>query len=207
MSARRPWFTLAAVFVVFALGGAATVSAQPSRGRFEVGAAVTALRLSSFDATSAGIAGRFTVNATDWLAADAELAFTPHDDVVLAAPGFDFRTSYFRRRIEAFAGPKVGVRNDSVGVFARIRPGVTQLTDRGIGCTGEVCALALLARPDYRPEFALDLGGGVEFFPFGRAVARIDVGDTIIRHRSAAPPCRDCSTHNFASRFGVGLRF
>ena len=71
-----------------------------------------------------------------------------------------------------------------------------------------MCALMLFARPEYRTEFALDLGGIVEFYPTRRTVARVDFGDVMIRHRSAAvPPCSDCTSHNFTSRFGIGLRF
>ena len=68
--------------------------------------------------------------------------------------------------------------------------------------------LMLLAVPEYRTEFAFDLGGVLEFYPSARTVARIDAGDTMIRHRSSAvPPCQECTTHNFSSRFGVGVRF
>ena len=63
--------------------------------------------------------------------------------------------------------------------------------------------------PEYRTEIALDLGRVFELYPSARTVIRMELGDTIIRHRSIAPPCfgTSCTSNNLASRFGVGLRF
>jgi hypothetical protein len=38
---------------------------------------------------------------------------------------------------------------------------------------------------------------------------RFDLADTMIQHRSFAPPCwrSTCTSHNLSSRVGVGLRF
>jgi len=49
----------------------------------------------------------------------------------------------------------------------------------------------------------------LELYPSGRSVARFEVGDTIVRHRSTAPPCfsGDCTSHNLGSRVGFGVRF
>ncbi len=56
---------------------------------------------------------------------------------------------------------------------------------------------------------AEDLGGVLELYPTGRTVARFDLRDTMIGHRSFAPPCPTgtCSSHNVSTRPGVGLRF
>ena len=80
---------------------------------------------------------------------------------------------------------------------------------KGINCLGEVCTrmLFLLARPEYRTEFATNLGGVLEFYPSPSIVARVDLGTTLIRHRSFAPPCDDCTSTNFSSRVGFGFRF
>jgi hypothetical protein len=68
--------------------------------------------------------------------------------------------------------------------------------------------LLLLARADYRTEFAMNLGGVLEFYPSPRIVTRLDLGTTLIRHRSFAPPrCDGCTSSNFSSRVGVGFRF
>jgi hypothetical protein len=110
-----------------------------------------------------------------------------------------------------FAGVKLGMRGERLGIFAKVRPGFARLTDRGQECLGIDCARVLMLRalPSYRTEFALDLGGGLEFYPSARTVTRLELGDTMIRHRSLAPPCpaSTCTSHNLSSRFGVGLRF
>jgi hypothetical protein len=123
----------------------------------------------------------------------------------------DLRIAYNRRRADAFFGLKLDVRRDKVGVFAKVRPGFTRLTEAGgeQNCAGTVCPLVLLIRPEYRTEFGLDVGGVLEFYPSMRTVARFELGDTLIRHRSLAPPCwlSNCTSHNLSSRLGVGLRF
>ena len=106
-----------------------------------------------------------------------------------------------------FAGPKAGVRSGRLGVFAKARPGCTRLFDRGLGCSGEICALILLAGPVYRTEFAMDLGGVVEVYPSGDSLLRFDLGTTVVRHRSLAPPCHDCTTRHLAASLGAGWRF
>ena len=187
------------------------VASAQSLGRFEVGGQVSALRIQDFGSTPAGFGGRVSYDLLDWLSVESELNFFPRDTITLdAQPGGDLRVAYRRQRSEAVFGPKLGMRSERFGVFAKVRPGLVHLSDQGVDCVGEVCALAtmLLARPVYRTEFALDLGGVFEFYPSARTVARIDVGDTMIRHRSqAAPSCPNCTSHNFASRVGIGLRF
>ena len=90
----------------------------------------------------------------------------------------------------------------------KLRPGVTRLYHKCFGCVGEGCALVLIARNIYRTELAFDFGGGVEFYPSRRTVARLELGDTVISHRSFAPPCPSgCASHNLSSRVGLGVRF
>ena len=163
------------------------------------------------DSISAGVGVRGSYEFSEWLAADAEFGFFPRDRAEFELGGTGAfgggATHYDRRRITAFAGVKAGVRSGRLGVFAKARPGVTRLFDRGLGCTGEICALILLARPDYRTEFAMDLGGVFEVYPSPGSLVRFDLGTTIVRQRSFAPPCRDCTTRNLSSSLGVGWRF
>jgi hypothetical protein len=190
---------------------ARSASAQPAASRFEVGVQAAVLRLSDFGGANTGIGGRFSASLSRWITADVEVNFFPNDDIVLPVSSFapDLRVAYARRRADAFAGVKVGWRGERLGIFAKARPGLTRLTHQGLSCAGEVCALMLFVLPEYRTEFALDLGGVVEVYPSGRTVARVELGDTMIRHRSAAPPCPSgaCTSHNIATRFGMGLRF
>jgi hypothetical protein len=198
--------------VILVLGSAAAVpdaAAQSPGGPFEIGAQLAVLRLSDFGVTSAGIGGRASVDLARWLTVEGEATFFPHDDLLIAQTTLPNgpHVSYHRRRAEAFFGPKMGYRGDRFGVFGKVRPGFARLTDKGIGCVGEVCSLMLLVRPLYRTEFALDYGGILDVYLSRHTLARVDLGDLLIRHRSLAPPCQRCTSHNFTSRVGIGFRF
>jgi hypothetical protein len=186
--------------------------AQPDRLRLEVAGHLTTLRLSDFGTTNTGAGARVSFDLTRWVAVEGETNVFAKDYVEIQSfPAFapDIRLGYDRRRLEGFVGAKAGFRWERFGVFGKVRPGLTRLYDKGINCVGDVCALVLmlLARPEYRTEFALDLGGVLEFYPTTRIVARLDLGSTNIRHRSSAPPCAECTSRNFSSSLGVGFRF
>jgi hypothetical protein len=208
MNARTLGFSFA---LLACLCSASIATAQPSSSRVEVGGQASFLHLSDFETTPAGFGGRVSFDLTRWAALEAEADFFPRDDAIF--PPSDLTPAlgiiYRRTRANALFGAKLGWRSDRFGLFGKVRPGFTRLSDGGVECAGEVCALVLLARPEYRTEFALDLGGVFEFYPSARTVARFDLGDTMIRHRSSAPPCwgSSCTSHNLTSRIGVGLRF
>lgn len=201
------------ILTAAAFAVASPASAQGRDSRFEIGAQASVLRLSDFDSTSAGVGGRFSVDLTPQLAIETEFNLFPSDDILLPVSSTvpDLRLAYYRRRADAFFGLKVGRRQEKVGLFAKARPGFVRLTDKGQQCLGADCArvLLLLARPDYRTELAFDVGGGLEVYLLPRTVARVELGDTIIRHRSTAPPCpgSSCTSHNVSTRLGLGVRF
>jgi len=203
----QPWPIPGLVIIVcLAAGNAAAQTAVP---RFEVGGHFSTLRIGEAGNTNAGIGGRAGYDFSRWLAVEAETSFFPRDriDVEMGVAPIT-TTRWSRRRLEGFLGPKVGVRGERVGAFAKVRPGFVTLTNTGLGCAGDICPLILLPRPEYRTEFALDLGGIFEFYPTPRSIARFDLGTTAIRHRSqGVPPCRDCTTKNLSTSLGVGFRF
>lgn len=202
---------VAAGLLCVVTGGLSAAVAQTAPPRVEVGGQLNVLRLSDSSDTNIGFGGRVTVNLTPWLGLEGEYQFVPDDEINLTSVQPDGRTAglrYERRRSTALFGVKAGYRGERIGVFAKARPGFTALADRGVACLGDVCALMLLAVPEYRTEFAFDLGGVVEFYPSARWVVRADVGTLIIRHRSSAPPCGDaCTTSNLATSVGFGVRF
>lgn len=187
--------------------------AQTASGRIEVGGGASVHRLTRSDTTTAGMTGRVSFDITSWLSAEAEVTLFPSDDIVIrdSVLMVDFGIVHSRRRADGLFGLKIGHRGSRYGVFAKVRPGFTHLTNQGVECIGEDCArILILFAPDrYRTEFALDLGGGFEFYPSRRTVARFEFGDTMIRHRSFAPPCwaNTCTSHNFTTRIGGGIRF
>jgi len=199
-----------AILMLVTLMGVRPALAQATYGAFELGAQTTLLRLSNFGQTNAGIGGRASFDLSRWASVEAELNFTPRDNATYTSTSISgdvMRTIYHRRRADALFGMKLGPRGHRLGAFARVRPGFVQLTDKGIECAGPMCILALFMKPEYHTELALDLGGTMEFYPSARTVARLDLGNLMIRHDRLAPPCSTCVTHNFISRVGFGLRF
>jgi hypothetical protein len=207
-AAHRVLLTLTAVMC---FGSLERAFAQGSNPRFEVGGQLGALRLSDFAATSVGLGGRLSYDLSRWITIEGEYSVFPHDDIAIVSSGTPSgpAIAYQRRRSEGFVGPKMGIRGERVGVFAKVRPGLSRLSHKGVLCTGEVCALMLLAVPGYRTEFALDAGGVLEFYPSARTDLRLDLGTTLVRHRSSAPPCwgDGCTSSNFTSSLGFGVRF
>ena len=199
------------------LAGAAGIrpaSAQTPGERLEVATTLNLLRLSDFSSISTGLGGRVAFDLTPTIAFESELAFYPKDRIEGQPFGTgigSYRIVGDRRRTDVLFGVKVGTRHERYGLFAKARPGFTRLADRGTACEGPGCAviLMLVAPYSYRTEFAFDFGGGVELYPSARTVARFDVGDTMIRHRSSAPPCptSTCTSHNLSTRLGIGYRF
>lgn len=202
--------TIVGVLVALVVG-TGSASAQVEPPRVEIGGQLNVLRLSDSSDTNIGVGGRVTVNLTRWLGLEGEYQFIPNDQLELGETleGNVVGIRYERRRSTALFGVKAGYRGERFGVFGKVRPGVTALSDRGVECLGDVCALMLLAVPEYRSEFAVDVGGVVEFYPSSRWVARFDVGTLMIKHRSSAPPCAagGCTTSNLAMSFGLGVRF
>jgi hypothetical protein len=190
---------------------AESIYAQRHRSKFEIGGQIATLRLSDSDGkTNTGFGGRLSYDLLPWMALEGEMNLFENDLLEQRStnPIFsDYRLGYERRRVEAFFGMKAGSQWKRLGVFGRVRPGFSRLFNQGIGCVGEPCTRMLLAPVEYETEFALDLGGGVEFYPTARTITRVDLGSTFIRHRSLAPPCRECTSRNFASRVGVAWRF
>lgn len=181
-----------------------------TRSPFQVGAQLATLRVGDLGSTNAGVGGHMSFDLRRWVSVEGELNVFPRDTFETDTTSFavsDLRVVHRRRRLDAFFGPKVGFTRERFGLFASVKPGFSRLTDRGVRCAGRDCAVVLLALPVYRTEFALDVGGVFELYPTARTVLRATVSDTVIRHRSLAPPCDTCSTHNLATRVGIGMRF
>jgi hypothetical protein len=194
-------------FLFLALAGAIPAQAQTFRPGIEVGGQAVIGRLGSDNApVSTGFSGRLTFDFSRWIALDGEVSFFPKDDwrqPFADAPPVSSLV-YQRDRIEGLAGIKAGYRGDRIGVFAKARPGFSRLSHKGVDCGGDLCPLILVAVPEYKTEFAFDLGGVLEVYPTSRIVARFDLGDVMTTQNEFAP---QTSTHNLTTRLGIGFRF
>lgn len=160
----------------------------------------------------AGLGVRFTYNFTENFALEAEGNLFPEDKRTIPVIGVPVRVMEpGGRKLQAVAGPKIGIRKKKFGVFGKIRPGLIRL-DR-------YDAVILVGTPDNffvlgeRREkvgfFNLDIGGVFEYYPTKRTVFRVDVGDTIIHYRKLPPKEINPSMtrHNLQINVGFGFRF
>lgn len=171
--------------------------------RFEIGAQFSALNR-NFDNRN-GFGARFTYNFNRYVAAEAEANFYPGEN-------FDGRAAQF------VAGAKIGKRFSKFGVFGKARPGFLYTSRGKFEFTGTNIN-NYAARLSGRTDFALDLGGVVEFYPTKNIVTRFDAGDTIVRSSGQEFPVFDQSGNltgfrtsastkqYFQFTAGIGFRF
>lgn len=197
-------------------------NAQSDNARFELGAHFTTM--SRFDATdpragtlalesnefshnlNPGIGGRFTFNITRELALETEGTFLP------------LQSPYTGRASQWFYGLKAGKRTESLGVFAKVRPGYMYLSKShcdGFGLyEGFYTCLG-----SYNRNPALDLGVVIELYRSRRSVVRFDIGDTVIHFgninryqpelgaANKAIHVAGGTTHSLQVGVGIGIRF
>ena len=209
----------------------AAVRAQTDEKKFEVGGQFSMLWVPAQTATTSGavtvtttgreahygFGGRFGYNISKYFTLEAEGNFFPRDR--------DFDGG---RKIQGLFGVKAGKRFEKFGVFGKARPGFVRFK-RGnyvfgtVGCPTVFPPPLACLRPVARTNFAIDLGGVVEFYPSKRTIVRFDAGDTIGRvpvqnlalffppPPTAVPfvvfPESPQIRHNFQGSVGFGFRF
>ena len=169
-------------------------------------------------ATEPGFGARIGYNLTRDVTLEAEGNFFPRERDL---DDNDFNGG---RKFQGLFGIKAGRRFESVGVFAKARPGFVHFNEGDFGPSGNVC-VAVFPPPAGcfeargRTDFAFDVGGVVELYPSARSIIRLDAGDTILRtSRHNVPievPTRGViigssprdTTHNFQGSLGIGFRF
>lgn len=169
------------------------LSAQTNEHRFEIGGLVTGINLNkAVGEHPVGIGGRFGYNFTKNVAFDGEIDYFPQN------PSGNFGETL------ALAGVKVGVHKEKFGVFAKVRPGVIKFGGDFFRAYND----------KQLTNFAVDVGGVVEYYPNKRLILRFDVGDTIIPFggktiNQPLPPYtfKPGTTHNIQTGFGIGFRF
>ena len=248
---RRLSFAGAAALALILLAFAQPASAQDDERKFEVGGQFTVANLSngrgsvvtrigctppcilmtqtSFSnerGIEPGVGARLGYSLNRYLTVEAEVNLFPRDRGEFDP---DFTGG---RKVQGLFGAKAGRRFESVGVFAKARPGFVHfrrgdLRQReGIACILEVPPPLGCYEGTGRTDFAVDIGGVFELYPSKRTIVRFDVGDTILRTGehlvpvivSSPPgdpiPARGVvggapakTTHNLQASVGFGFRF
>ena len=209
--------TLFVVAVIFLMQSQALAQTEEIP-KFEVAAEFTTLERESFPEriTQPGFGPRFTYNLNRVFSLEAAGYFFPKKCTQCLNGG---------NVAEGLAGVKITKRFEKWGIFAKARPGVISFSR---GALDVVPGSSPFGPVDFQFKrlnaFAMDVGGGVEFYPSKRIVTRFDAGDTIIhfgrrdmktiifdpvtnttKPGTLSIPGR--TTHNFQFMTSVGFRF
>ncbi len=181
-------------------------SAQSAEGLFQAAVQVTGAMSGEFDSTDVGVGGRLSWTP-GLFGADAELTFYPRE--------FPEDLPFSKGRVEGLFGVTIGPRLGRVRPFVKFRPGFVTIQEAPAPFACILifppplqCALAGGAT-----LLALDLGGGIEFYPSGRTVVRVDAGDRAVRYPGPAFDSErnvhddDFFGHDFRIAVGGGVRF
>lgn len=170
--------------------------------------------------TEFGFGGRFTYNFNRNFAVEIEANFFPVDrlnprsrEAIRIFGTNDFIRGSVEpqgRKLQAFAGPKFGIRKEKFGVFGKVRPGIYWVFKypRVLILVPNPPSFIGSAR-DWVGFFAVDVGGVFEYYPTKKTIIRFDVGDTIVNYRALEPkPFNPGFTrHTFQFSTGFGFRF
>jgi len=189
--------------------------------KFELGAQFSSITKPDFNngATEPGFGGRFTFNLNRSVALEAVGNFFPHS-CRFCASGNSGNIA------QGLFGAKAGKRFEKWGIFGKARPGVVSFSkgDFKYVATGTGGSFPFEIRQNRLTNFAVDLGGLLEFYPSRRIVTRFEAGDTLIHYgqrqsnflsfdpTTGVPilvpfTIRAETRHNFQFVAGVGWRF
>lgn len=197
--------TLALVLLIVSCSRSALAQSEPSR--FQVGGQLAGAVSNEFDSTDIGVGGRFSWHPTPLIGAEAEIDFYPSD--------FADEPAFSGSRVEGLFGVTVGPRIARLRPFAKVRPGFVAFREapEPFPCPLIFPAPLSCQLASGETVFALDVGGGVEWFPTARTFVRVDAGDRILKYQG---PVRDHDftiredgffSHDFRFAIGAGVRF
>lgn len=174
---RRPW--RAAALVIAALAGAGAAEAQEQYSRWEIGGQVSTIRLLNHSGDGGirpGFGARADFNFTRRLALEGQFDFFPGQ-----APAFVLEQGG-RTWMGVLGIRAKAIQTRRFAAFGLLRPGILHFT-------GVAAPTAPLS---FKPAnyLAVNVGGGMEFYPWRRWIARVDVeGDPyrIPNFRVSAP--------------------
>ncbi|HEY4676032.1 MAG TPA: hypothetical protein VIJ01_02665 [Candidatus Angelobacter sp.] len=171
--------------------------AQPPR--FELGVAASGIHLS--DNNNFGVGARAVFNLNSFFSLEGEGNFFLNN----ASP----KLFSGGRAVEGLFGPKIGLRTENVGIFAKVRPGVISFSNTIQGITiNPTVPFSFSVQTGRLTAPALDLGTVVEFYPARHWAWRTDIGDTMVFYRSSSfSSIRVPGTTRSNFQFNTGLQY
>lgn len=145
--------------------------------RFELGVAAGGIHLS--DNNNFGVGARAVFNFNSFFSLEGEGNFFLNNASPKLASG--------GRAIEGLFGPKIGLRTENFGIFAKVRPGVISFSNTVQGIiVNPTLPFSFSIQTGRLTEPALDLGTVIEFYPAKHWAWRTDIGDTMVFYRSSS---------------------
>jgi hypothetical protein len=187
---QRSIFGAIAVFVLMLPSSPNLIAQSTDAPSFEVAGQLALLR---FFGLRAGAGGRITYNINDAFAFEGEANFLPDNEDFLFSGG---------RQTQFLFGLKSGQRSETIGIFGKLRPGFVQFDRYFIGENNPACGGFALPAECFgtKRNFALDVGGGFEYYPNRFTVIRFDFSNLIIRYLGQ-------TDNTLQIGIGAGLRF
>jgi hypothetical protein len=160
-----------------------------------------------FNTRDVGLGGRLSWQPRPLVGLEGEITF--FSDVLSDAPGFS------DGRVEGLFGATVGPRLGRIRPFAKLRPGFLRYRP----ADGPVACITIFPPPlscilsAGKTLFAIDVGGGLEWYPTAGAFIRADLGDRIVRFPAPAFDTRgevhddSFNGHDLRFAIGAGVRF
>lgn len=177
---RRLWLSSAPLFVSLGFYGSTcpAAGAQQEFRRFEIGAQLSTISLTNATETTSdvipGFGGRLGINLTRWIALDTQLDFFPQR--VASFPQFQGG-----RTLQLVSGARGKLfQSKKLAVYGLLRPGLIHFTGAFTNenitlVPGTTNQFIITAQKGPATHFMLDLGGGIEFYPARRWIARIEI--------------------------------
>lgn len=194
--------------------------------KVELGVHFTSITKPEFNGstTDPGFGGRFTFNFNRSVALEAVGNFFPRNCGFCGnGPGIGDNAGNIT---QGLVGVKAGKRFQKWGIFGKARPGFVSFSegDSKYVATGTGGSFPFEFQRKRLTNFAVDVGGVIEFYPSKRLVTRLEAGDTLIHYSSRQSSflffdpttgipvlfpftTRSETRHNFQFVAGVGWRF
>jgi hypothetical protein len=169
---RKLFLTITAIGISLLLNPLTTRAQSADVPKYEVAAEFSSLTLNPGH-TEPGLGGRFTYNLNKNVALEAAAYFFPRT-CEFCATG---------RITEGLFGVKAGKRFQKWGIFGKARPGLVSLSKGAFNLVpiGGGGPFPFTVESRRLTNFALDVGGVLEFYPSHHIVTRFDFGDTMVR--------------------------
>ena len=196
-----------ALLLTLALLIPGAAAAQPAGGSFRLGAIGAYVTSSELDTTEVGLGMLLAWNATPLVGIEAEIVIHPAD----MGPDPSFSSG----RVETLFGLSVGPQLARVRPFAKTRLGIIRFWEspEPLACIAIFPPPVRCTLANGRTAVGVDVGGGLELLPPGRAFVRFEAGDRVL---SFPGPVMDSDgtaheggffAHDLRISFGAGLRF